>query len=198
MRSTPGPPFSLSGNSASVTSGISRSIANDRPSRAGRTARRRCRPRPRSPAARSRTRTPSRSATPYWTSGERDRRLHEPDVPGPEREDRRDVHQHEHEARGGKRHVDVERAHRHPDGEELAQPAEALEEDRAAPPAGRAHHGEPWRAIVTSSRSEPRPSSSSTPAAGVRRTNASEEEAEADRRGRSRSGLSAPSAGSSP
>ena len=57
---------------------------------------------------------------------QRDRGLHEADVAGPEREDRRDVHQHEHEAGGRERLVDVERAHRRPDRGELEEPAEVL------------------------------------------------------------------------
>src|SRR5439155_327246 len=58
----------------------------------------------------------------------RDRSLDEPDVPRPEREDRRNVHQDEHEAGGRQRLVDSERPHRRPDREELARPAEQLEE----------------------------------------------------------------------
>ena len=60
----------------------------------------------------------------------RDRDLREPDVAGPEREHRRDVHQQQHDAGGRQRRVDVERAHRRPHGEQLAHPAEDLEEDR--------------------------------------------------------------------
>ena len=66
---------------------------------------------------------------------QRDRRLDEADVPGPEREDRRDVHQHEHEPGGGERLVDVERAHRRPDRDELEHPAEVLEGRRRQRPA---------------------------------------------------------------
>src|SRR5829696_4468187 len=73
---------------------------------------------------------------------ERDRGLREPDVPGPEREDGRDVHQHEDEARGGQRDVDVEPAHGRVDGEELAEPAEALEEDRPERGKRLVHHAE--------------------------------------------------------
>src|SRR5207248_11637645 len=56
--------------------------------------------------------------------------LCEPDVARPEREDRRDVHQQQHDARGGQRRVNVERAHRCPDCEELAHPPRDLEQDR--------------------------------------------------------------------
>src|SRR4051794_25187220 len=61
---------------------------------------------------------------------QRDRRLEEADVAGPEREDRRDVHQHEDDSRNGDRLVDVEREHRRPDGEQLEEPAERLERPR--------------------------------------------------------------------
>ena len=61
----------------------------------------------------------------------RDRDLDEADVAGPEREDRRDVDQHEHEPGGGERLVDVERVHRRPHREQLAQPARELEGGRA-------------------------------------------------------------------
>ena len=57
--------------------------------------------------------------------------LQKTDVARPEREDRGDVHQHENEACGRQRHVDVEALHRRVDGEKLAKPAQALEEDRA-------------------------------------------------------------------
>ena len=70
------------------------------------------------------------------------RRLHEADVPGPERDDRRDVHQDEHEAGRGERRVDAERLHRRVHGEELQQPAEALEDDRAGERDRRLQHGE--------------------------------------------------------
>ncbi len=73
----------------------------------------------------------------------RDRGLHQPDVARPEREDRRHVHQHQHEPGCGHRRVDVEGAHRRVDREELEEPAEALERDRPhGGPAG-AHHAEP-------------------------------------------------------
>src|SRR6266540_930741 len=61
---------------------------------------------------------------------QRDRRLDEPDVPGPERDDGGDVHQHEHERSGRQIEVDVEGPHRRPNREKLAQPAQALEDDR--------------------------------------------------------------------
>src|SRR5262245_39676991 len=48
----------------------------------------------------------------------RDGDLDEPEVPRPEREDRRDVHEDEDEAGGGQREMDVERLHRGPDGEQ--------------------------------------------------------------------------------
>ena len=59
---------------------------------------------------------------------QRHRRLQQADVAGPEREDRRHVHQHEHEPGRRQRQVEVERAHHRPDGEQLHQPADALEE----------------------------------------------------------------------
>ena len=55
-----------------------------------------------------------------------DRGLHETDVPGPERKEHRHVHQHQHEPGRGQRRVDVERAHRRPDREQLTGPAGAL------------------------------------------------------------------------
>ncbi len=61
---------------------------------------------------------------------QRDGGLEQPDVPGPEREDGRDVHEEEHERRGGQRDVEAERLGRSPDGEELQRPADGLEEDR--------------------------------------------------------------------
>ena len=64
-----------------------------------------------------------------------DRRLHEADVAGPEREDRRDVHQHEHEPGGGERQVDLERLHRRPHRRELEHPADELERSRPSAPA---------------------------------------------------------------
>src|SRR6266487_2636263 len=74
---------------------------------------------------------------------QRDRRLHEPDIPGPQREDRRDVHQHEHEASGREGLVDPERAHRRVDGQQLTRPAEQLKEQRERGGRGPAHDAEP-------------------------------------------------------
>jgi hypothetical protein len=66
---------------------------------------------------------------------QRDRCLEEADVAGPEREQRRHVHQQQHEPGRRERRVDVEGPHRRVDREELAQPTEALEErcDRRRP-----------------------------------------------------------------
>ena len=50
------------------------------------------------------------------------------DVAGPEREERRHIHQQQHEPSRGQRRVDVEGPHRRVDREELAEPTEALEE----------------------------------------------------------------------
>ena len=66
-----------------------------------------------------------------------DCRLQQPDVPRPERKERRHVHQQQHEPGRGQRRVDVEGPHRHVDREELEEPAEALEE--------RGHRGGPRR-----------------------------------------------------
>jgi hypothetical protein len=63
---------------------------------------------------------------------ERDRRLQEPDVARPEREDRRDVHQQEHEPRRGERLVDSERPHRGPHRQQLERPADELHQHREA------------------------------------------------------------------
>ena len=71
-----------------------------------------------------------------------DGRLHEPDVARPEREDRRDVHQHQHDPGGGQSLVDPERAHRRVDREQLTCPPEHLEEDRERCRPGLAHHTE--------------------------------------------------------
>ena len=59
---------------------------------------------------------------------ERDRhgRLQEADVAGPEREDDRHVHQHEHEPGSREGEVEVERLHHRPDREELHEPADEL------------------------------------------------------------------------
>ena len=59
----------------------------------------------------------------------RDRHLEQADVAGPERDDRRHVHEHEHEPGGRELDVDGERLHRQPDREQLAQPADELEDD---------------------------------------------------------------------
>ena len=73
---------------------------------------------------------------------QRDRGLHETDVPGPERKEHRHVHQHEHEPRRGERHMDVERAHRCPDREQLAGPAGALKQGGLDGGHGGAHDAE--------------------------------------------------------
>src|SRR5262249_23045688 len=76
---------------------------------------------------------------------ERDRNgdLHKAEVPGPEREDRRDVHQHEDEAGRREWKVDAERPHRGPDGEQLTEPAGELERPRLRRRDRRPHDGEP-------------------------------------------------------
>ena len=73
---------------------------------------------------------------------DRDRDLDGADVPRPERDDRRHVH-HQQDERG-RRHalVDVERAHRRVDREQLADPSEHLEEDRARRRQRPVHDGE--------------------------------------------------------
>ena len=88
----------------------------------------------------------------------RDRDLHEPDVARPEREDGHDVHQQQDDAGGRQRRVDVERAHRGVDGEELARPADDLEEDRGPRRAGERITPSPARPIASSRRSGPSPS----------------------------------------
>ena len=123
--------------------GILRSIANESPSCA-----RKIRPIP-TPTDASIAWRPKPNAMPdalgdaVLRERQRDRRLDEPDVPGPEREDRRDVHQHEHEAGGRQRRVDPERPHRDVDREQLEQPAEALEERGDRGGERRAEHAEP-------------------------------------------------------
>ena len=94
---------------------------------------------------------------------QRDRRLDEADVPGPEREDRRDVHQHEHEA-GGRRaarrcsnaRIVAQTAN------ELEQPAEVLVDRRGQrPAAARASRRARARASSSSMRTVPSSSSGS-------------------------------------
>src|SRR5205814_2125917 len=80
-------------------------------------------------------------AVAHQRSGDRD--LDEPDVPGPEREDGHHVHQQQDDPGGRQRRVDVERAHRGVDGEDLARPAQDLEEDRPGGSGRRPHHTEP-------------------------------------------------------
>ena len=74
---------------------------------------------------------------------QRDGGLHEPDIPRPQREERRDVHQHEHEPCGGQHLVDPERAHRRVHREQLAGPSEHLEQTRRRGRGGTAHDSEP-------------------------------------------------------
>ena len=73
---------------------------------------------------------------------QRDGRLEQPDVAGPEREDRRDVHQQEDERGRRERDVQRERRRHGPDGEELERPADGLEDDRVDRRSRRAEHGE--------------------------------------------------------
>ena len=68
-----------------------------------------------------------------------DRRLHEPEVSRPERHDRGDVHQQEHEGRLRQR-AEVECVHDRVDRGELQQPAGRLAEDRAGGGHGPVHH----------------------------------------------------------
>ena len=74
---------------------------------------------------------------------QRDRGLEQPHVAGPEREQRRDVHQEQDERSRGQRHVQRERLRDGPDGEELKGPPDGLEEDRRDGGTGRAEHCEP-------------------------------------------------------
>ena len=63
--------------------------------------------------------------------------------PGPQGDDRCDVHEDEDEPGGRERRVDAERLHRRVDGEQLHQPAEALEQDRACERHRRLQHRQP-------------------------------------------------------
>ena len=99
---------------------------------------------------------------------QRDRRLDEADVPRPEREDDRDVHQHQHEPGGRERLVDAERPHRRPDREELEQPAEVLVRRRRQRPAtARASRRGPCAPNSSSMRTVPS-SSSGSPVVALR------------------------------
>ena len=73
---------------------------------------------------------------------QRDGGLEQADVPGPEREDRRDVHEQEDEAGGGERLFDAEGVHRRPDGGELEEPPHALAEHGRAGGEWRPQHAE--------------------------------------------------------
>ena len=73
---------------------------------------------------------------------EGDGSLEQADVPGPEREDDRDVHEQEHDAGGRERRAEIEGSHHRPDREELERPADELEEDRRGGRQRRAEHGE--------------------------------------------------------
>ena len=71
-----------------------------------------------------RVREPGRVGNPVLDERQGNGRLEQAEVPRPQRENRRDVHQQQHEPRRRKRGVDAEGAHRHVDGEELdTQPA---------------------------------------------------------------------------
>ena len=151
VRSTPVLRFR---NSASVISGIRRSIANESPSRP-----RKKRPTPTSTEA-SISCSPMPNANPFaygtpCRTSARDRRRSEPHVARPEREDRRQVHQHEDEARCRQWNVDVESEHRRVHREELAQPAEALEQTALIAGSGSCITPRPYCAIVTIRRAFP-------------------------------------------
>ena len=134
---------SASSISSSVSSSMSRSVAYERPSRARKN-------KPDADADRRLDRLQSDAerdalCLPDAVVHERqcDGGLHQPDVARPQREDRRDVDEHEHEPGGRERQVDAERLHRRPHGEELAEPAGVLEGgSRRGCPAG-AHDREP-------------------------------------------------------
>src|SRR5215204_3076419 len=70
---------------------------------------------------------PGRVGDPVRDERQRDDRLEQADVPRPEREDGRDVHQQQDDGRRRDRLVDAERRHHRPDGEQLNQPAGRLE-----------------------------------------------------------------------
>ena len=145
----------------------------------GTSARGRRRPTPRSPGARTRTRTRAPRGRRRSRAAMRSR-PGEADVPGPEREDRRDVHQQRARARRPASLVNVEGPHRDVDGQELEQPAAALEERGHRGGPGRMEDAEAVPGHLSSRRTGPRPSSR-TRDAGCALANANANRPNADR-----------------
>ncbi len=128
---------------SSSSSGRPLSIANESPSRARKISRHRRRPTPRSPAARCRTRSRARTGRRRRRAAARPPPARRPTLPGQSGKIVGHVHQDEHEPGGRQRRVDVERPHRRVDGEQLADPADALERDRSERSRPGAHDAEP-------------------------------------------------------
>ena len=125
----------------------------------------------------------------------RDGDLHEPDVARPERDDRRDVHQHEHEPGRSERLVDLECPHRRPDGEQLADPAEELERRRLERRHRAAHDREPLAGANEQLPGRPEPLELAVLPAGQHHRSDEQHDADADRE---RERQVRPSVGSSP
>ena len=157
-----------------------RSIANERPSRA-----RKIRPTP----------TPTDISTNWSTIRVRESgrvgdsvpderqgngRLEQAEVSGPQREDRRDVHQQQHEPCRRQRRVDVEGAHRHIDGEQLQDPARGLQEDRPCSRKRRAEHREALAGHHEKSPQRPRAFETGPPASPLRTRDGEGEEQDTD------------------
>ena len=86
-----------------------------------------------------------------------DRGLHEPDVAGPERHDRRDVHEDEDEPGGGERRIAAERLHRDVHREELHEPARRCRSTAPASGTGALSTESPCRPMLTSWRAGAHP-----------------------------------------